>query len=133
MKEILFVLIVLYLTMSVILNLGCEKFDQIDARGIWEITILGLNGNSSNTYDLSGSGENGKITGGYSNHGTGTYNVSGNGINFTYDSNLDGGLYYRFSGHFVARNEMKGTVIISQGIAPESTPEKTFEWKAKRK
>ena len=133
MKKISFILIVLYLTLSVIFNLGCKKSNQIDARGTWEITILGLNGNSSDTYYLSGSRENGTITGGYSNDGTGTYNVSGESINFTYDSNLAGGFYYRFSGYFLASNEMGGTVIISQALPPEVPSEQTFEWKAQRK
>lgn len=133
MKRVSFSLFVICIVLSVIFNLGCKNCDEIDARGSWEITLTGLNGDSAATYTFSGSQTRGTITGGGSEAGTGTYDVSGENISLAYDSNLAGGFNYKFTGYFVASNEMKGTGIASQALGPEYPSEREFEWQARRK
>ena len=72
------------------------------------------------------------LSGGYSEVGTGAYEVEGENINITYDSNLAGGIIYKFTGYFTDKNDMKGSGIAYQVVSPEYPWQREFEWQARR-
>ena len=75
MKKVAFTVFAVSMILGAMFGSGCKKADRFDARGTLEVTVLDTNGNSTETYTLTGSRENGTVTGGYSEMGTGTSNI----------------------------------------------------------
>lgn len=133
MKKGIFSIVLVFIVLTMIFSLACKSSEDIDVRGTWEITITGLNGDTTGTYHFEGSQAGGTVSGGTSNVGEGTYKVAGNNIEITYIPHLLGVDSYTFNGYFSDKKQMKGTGVALLVLAPEFDRQRDFQWQARRK